>query len=201
MGLTVIPQGLAYAVLAGLPTEYGLYSSFMGVFVYCFLGTSKDITLGPTAIMSMLVAACCKRPDTWPMEYPDGPATESDPILAVNLTFLTGIILLVLGILNLGFVVNFISHAIIVGFCSAASIIISASQIKKLFGIKLKNREFFHMIPELFENIINGNINWYDFGMGITCLIILKSLELLKRRYSDSNNLNPVGTTVYLAVL
>merc|ERR1711953_153875 len=114
VGLTVIPQGLAYAVLAGLPTEYGLYSSFMGVFVYCFLGTSKDITLGPTAIMSMLVAACCKRPDAWPMEYPDGPATESDPILAVNLTFLTGIILLVLGILNLGFVVNFISHAIIV---------------------------------------------------------------------------------------
>ena len=96
VGLTVIPQGLAYAVLAGLPTQYGLYSSFMGVFVYCLLGTSKDITLGPTAIMSMLVAVFCKRPESWPEQFPPMEST-TDPMLAVQLTFLTGVILVVLG--------------------------------------------------------------------------------------------------------
>ena len=96
VGLTVIPQGLAYAVLAGLPTQYGLYSSFMGVFVYCLLGTSKDITLGPTAIMSMLVAEFCKRPESWPEQFPPMEST-TDPMLAVQLTFLTGVILVVLG--------------------------------------------------------------------------------------------------------
>jgi sodium-independent sulfate anion transporter 11 len=142
VGLTVIPQGLAYANLANLPAQYGLYSSFMGVFVYCLLGTSKDITLGkhfnaflfllrsfsgPTAIMSMLVAQFCSRPDSWPTEYPAA-ISQSDPALAVNLTMLTGLILVILGVLNLGFIVNFISHAVIVGFVSAASILISFSQ-------------------------------------------------------------------------
>ena len=88
------------------------------------LGTSKDITLGPTAIMSMLVARYCMRPDSWPIESPPL-ESSSDPNLAINLTFLTGVILVALGLFNLGFLVNFISHAIIVGFCSAAAIVIA----------------------------------------------------------------------------
>lgn len=195
VGLTVIPQGLAYANLAELPSELGLYSSFMGVFIYCLFGTSKDITLGPTAIMSILVAKFCARPDHWPTEYPS-PATVSDPALAINLTFISGCILLVLGILKLGFVVNFISHAVIVGFCSAASIIISFSQVKKLFGIHLHHREFFKALPELAMEIGQLHINWYDFAMGITCMAILKSLELMKRKYQDSDDINPVARKV-----
>jgi len=74
--------------------------------------------------------------------------------------------------------VNFISHAVICGFCSAASFIIAAGQLKKLFGIKLHHREFFHMVPELFQKIFSGHVNWYDFAMGMTCIVVLKSLEL-----------------------
>ena len=73
---------------------------------------------------------------------------------------------------------NFISHAVICGFCSAASFIIAAGQLKKLFGIKLHHREFFHMVPELVQKIFSGHVNWYDFAMGMTCIIVLKSLEL-----------------------
>ncbi|KAG2461063.1 S2611 protein, partial [Polypterus senegalus] len=85
VGLTVVPQALAYAEVAGLPVQYGLYSSFMGCFVYCVLGTSKDITLGPTAIMSLLCASYI----------------DHDPVYAVLLTFLCGIIQCVTGILHL----------------------------------------------------------------------------------------------------
>ena len=74
--------------------------------------------------------------------------------------------------------VNFISHAVICGFCSAASFIIAAGQLKKLFGIKLHHREFFHMVPELVQKIFSGHVNWYDFAMGMTCIIVLKTLEL-----------------------
>jgi len=145
--------------------------------------------------MAMLVAAFCGRPDTWPTELPE-PLTDSDPILANNLTLITGAILLLLGILNLGFIVNFISHAVIVGFCSAAAILISCSQVKKLFGIKLHSREIFHYVPELFTEIYHGKTNWYDFAMGIVCLIILKSFELLKRKYQNDEKLNPVLSKV-----
>lgn len=68
VALTVIPQGLAYAGIARLPAAFGLYSSFMGPFIYCIFGTSKDISLGPTAITSTLVAAACARPSSWPKE-------------------------------------------------------------------------------------------------------------------------------------
>lgn len=191
VGLTVIPQGLAYANLANLPAQYGLYSSFMGVFVYCLLGTSKDITLGPTAIMSMLVAQFCSRPDSWPTEYPEA-ISQSDPALAVNLTMLTGLILLILGVLNLGFIVNFISHAVIVGFVSAASILISFSQVKKLFGIKLHHREFFEALPELVSEIFKGHINWNDFAMGMVCMALLKGLQILKQKKENDESLSPV---------
>lgn len=141
--------------------------------------------------MSMLVAVFCARPVSWPVEYPN-PISESDPILAVTLTFLSGAILVLLGVLNLGFIVNFISHAVIVGFVSAAAILISFSQVKKLFGIKLHHREIVFALPELCKEIIHGKTNWYDFAMGMTCMIILKSFDLLKRKYQNDETLHPV---------
>lgn len=86
VGLTVVPQALAYAEVAGLPVQYGLYSAFMGGFVYCIFGTSKDITLGPTAIMSLLCSS-----------YIGG-----DPVFAVVLTLLCGVIQAGMALLRLG---------------------------------------------------------------------------------------------------
>uniref|UniRef100_A0A452STK4 Sodium-independent sulfate anion transporter n=1 Tax=Ursus americanus TaxID=9643 RepID=A0A452STK4_URSAM len=114
VGLTVIPQALAYAEVAGLPPQYGLYSAFMGCFVYFFLGTSRDVTLGPTAIMSLLVSFY----------------TFHEPAYAVLLAFLSGCIQLAMGFLRLGFLLDFISCPVIKGFTSAATITIGFGQIK-----------------------------------------------------------------------
>lgn len=114
VGLTVIPQALAYAEVAGLPPQYGLYSAFMGCFVYFFLGTSRDVTLGPTAIMSLLVSFY----------------TFHAPAYAVLLAFLSGCIQLAMGFLHLGFLLDFISCPVIKGFTSAATITIGFGQIK-----------------------------------------------------------------------
>lgn len=94
----------------------------------------------------MLVARYCVRPDTWPIESPPL-ESSSDPILAVNLTFLTGVILIALGLFNLGFLVNFISHAIIVGFCSAAAIVIA--------GIGFDTQDQHHHVNQLTQWIIS----------------------------------------------
>lgn len=118
VGLTVIPQGLAYAKIADLPPQYGLYSAFMGCFVYCFLGTAKDITLGPTAIMSLMTATFATSP------------IEEDATYAIVLCLITGCVQLLLGLLNLGILVNFISYPVINAFTSAAAITIGFGQVK-----------------------------------------------------------------------
>ncbi|GAA6078017.1 sodium-independent sulfate anion transporter, partial [Tachysurus ichikawai] len=114
VGMTTVPQALAYAEVAGLPVQYGLYSSFMGGFVYCVFGTSKDITLGPTAIMSLLC-----------LSYIRG-----DPVYAVVLTLLCGIIQLTMALLRLGFLLDFISYPVIKGFTCAAAVTIGFGQVK-----------------------------------------------------------------------
>ncbi|XP_040386512.1 sodium-independent sulfate anion transporter isoform X5 [Cygnus olor] len=137
VGLTVVPQALAYAEVAGLPPQYGLYSSFVGCFVYCFLGTAKDVTLGPTAIMSLLVSSYAFH----------------DPVYAVLLTFLAGCIQLAMGLLHLGFLLDFISCPVIKGFTSAASITISFNQVKNILGLHGIPRQFFLQVYETLRRI------------------------------------------------
>uniref|UniRef100_A0A8C3QUU1 Solute carrier family 26 member 11 n=1 Tax=Cyanoderma ruficeps TaxID=181631 RepID=A0A8C3QUU1_9PASS len=137
VGLTAVPQALAYAELAGLPLQYGLYSSFMGCFVYCFLGTAKDVTLGPTAIMSLLVSSYAFH----------------QPVYAVLLAFLSGCIQLAMGLLHLGFLLDFISCPVIKGFTSAASITISFNQIKNILGLQGVPRQFFLQVYETLRRI------------------------------------------------
>nr|XP_039247460.1 sodium-independent sulfate anion transporter-like [Styela clava] len=162
VGLTVIPQGLAYAQIAGLPVQYGLYSAFMGGFVYCIFGTSKDITLGPTAIMSLLVHT-----------YGDG-----DPVQAVLLTFLAGVVQFAMGILRLGFIMRFISTPVISGFTSAAAITIALGQFKHIFGVKTTSSSF---VPQLIEMLkALGDTNVWDVVMGLSCIACLVLLRYIK---------------------
>ncbi|KAM9313657.1 sodium-independent sulfate anion transporter isoform 2-T2 [Pholidichthys leucotaenia] len=118
VGLTVVPQALAYAEVAGLPVQYGLYSAFMGGFIYTFLGTSKDVTLGPTAIMSLLCFS----------------VVGGQPNRAVLLTLLCGIIQAAMALLRLGFLLDFISFPVIKGFTCAAAVTISFGQVKGFGG-------------------------------------------------------------------
>ena len=174
VGLTVIPQGLAYSALAGLPVQYGLYSSFMGSFLYTFLGTSKDITLGPTAIMALLISEYTNNP------YSDTP-TDTDPVAAVALSMITAIVLMIMAVFRIGFLVNFIPYCVIVGFCCAASIIISSSQVKHLLGLTGKiPKPFFEQWKGIIANI--SSVRWQDCVMGFGAVLILHLLKEAKTK-------------------
>jgi len=165
VGLTVIPQGLAYATIAGLPPQYGLYSAFMGCFVYTLMGTSKDITLGPTAIMSLMTATFATM---------DG----QDATLAVALTLICGVIQLAMGILKLGIFVDFISYPVINAFTSAAAITIGIGQLKHIFGLKDVSREFIHTVYDICRKLPETKV--YDLIFGVSSLIIVTLLKKLR---------------------
>ncbi|KAJ6658512.1 hypothetical protein lerEdw1_020067 [Lerista edwardsae] len=163
IGLTVVPQALAYAEVAGLPVQYGLYSSFMGCFIYCLLGTSKDVTLGPTAIMSLLVSSYAFH----------------DPVYAILLSFLSGCIQVVMGLLHLGFLLDFISYPVIKGFTSAAAVTIGFNQVKALLGLQKIPRQFFLQVYYTFYRI--GETRAGDAILGVFCLLVLVGLQKLKK--------------------
>lgn len=165
VGLTVIPQGLAYATIAGLEPQYGLYSAFMGCFVYTLMGTSKDITLGPTAIMSLMTATFATMPN-------------NDATLAVALTLISGVVQLAMGILKLGIFVDFISYPVINAFTSAAAITIGVGQIKYVLGLKGVSREFLHMVYDLCRKLPETMV--YDLIIGVVSLIIVTLLKKLR---------------------
>lgn len=170
VGLTVIPQALAYANIANLPLEYGLYSSFMGGFVYLFLGMSKDITVGPTAIMSLLVAG-------YGTALEDSPDVN-DPAYAILLAFFCGAVQLFMGIFHLGFVTNYISHVVVSGFTSASAITIGFGQVKHILGISYSAHGFLDEVIETFKHI--GQTRWQDFVLGFTSIIFLAFLRWCK---------------------
>ncbi|PFH52364.1 hypothetical protein AMATHDRAFT_140261 [Amanita thiersii Skay4041] len=129
VGIVIVPQGMSYAQLATLPPEYGLYSSFVGVLIYCIFATSKDVSIGPVAVMSITVSHIIghiqdKSPDTW-----DGPQ------IATTLAFLCGFIVLGIGLLRLGWLVEFIPAPAVSGFMTGSAISITASQVPGLMGI------------------------------------------------------------------
>lgn len=169
VGLMVVPQGLAYATIAALPLQYGLYSAYMGCFIYCIFGGSKDVTLGPTAIMSLMVN-----------HYAMG-----EPLYAIALTLYCGIVQLLLGVLRLGFLVRFISLPVISGFVSAAAITIGFGQVKSLLGLKHIPRDFIPNVKGTFEHI--KETNPWDLLLGCCCIVLLLILKKLNRIKWDEN--------------
>ncbi|NXU52555.1 S2611 protein, partial [Turnix velox] len=178
VGLTVVPQALAYAEVAGLPLQYGLYSSFMGCFVYCVLGTAKDVTLGPTAIMSLLVSSYAFH----------------EPVYAVLLAFLSGCIQLAMGLLHLGFLLDFISCPVIKGFTSAASITISFNQVKNILGLQGIPRQFFLQLYETLRRI--GETRAGDAILGLACLAVLAGLQTMKSHFPRASREEPLAVRI-----
>ncbi|OQV20249.1 Sodium-independent sulfate anion transporter [Hypsibius exemplaris] len=178
VGLTVIPQALAYSQIAELPLEYGLYSSFMGCFMYTLFGSSRHVTLGATAIISLLTAeAYPKDAGLFKAQY------------ATLLCFFTGIIQLLMGALNLGFLINFISTPVISGFTSASAFVIMYGQVKSVLGVSF-GKSTDTVIAQTSGYLANlSNINGWDVLMGTSCMaliLLLKSLRLprtSKNRY------------------
>lgn len=173
-GLTIaamlVPQGMAYALLAGLPPEVGLYASTLPVVAYALLGTSRQLAVGPVAIVSLLTASALQ-----PL-FEQG--STGYVAAAALLALMVGVVHLVLGVGRLGFVVNFLSHSVLVGFTAAAAIIIGFSQVKHVLGISIPSTERFH---ETLLEVIGGLGGTHSLtlavGLGsITALLILKRI-------------------------
>jgi sodium-independent sulfate anion transporter 11 len=130
VGIVVVPQSMSYAKVATLPVQYGLYSSFVGVFIYCFFATSKDVTIGPVAVMSLQTAHVIQV-----VQSGNPNAGWSPELIATTLAFFCGVITLGLGILRLGFIIEFIPRPAIAGFMTGSAITIALGQVPSLLGI------------------------------------------------------------------
>ncbi|XP_012271518.1 sodium-independent sulfate anion transporter [Orussus abietinus] len=163
LGLTMIPQSIAYAALAGLTAQYGLYSTFLGGFTYMFLGTVKEISIGPTSLMALVTAEFTRN---MPLEF------------VVLLGFLAGTVELIMGLLDLGFLVDFISLPVTSGFMSATSVIIIVSQLQGLLGLRFSSESIVDNARKLLENA--GNVRLTDAGLGLCSIVFLLILRKLK---------------------
>jgi sulfate permease, SulP family len=160
----LIPQGMAYALLAGLPPQVGLYASILPQMVYAVLGTSRMLSVAPVAVDSLMVATAV-----------GALATQATPEylgLALLLALMVGLVEILMGVFRLGFLVNFLSQAVISGFISAAAILIGFSQVKHLLGLAIPQTESFpRLLTYLAQNI--AAINWITFALGLLSILVL----------------------------
>ena len=159
----LIPQSLAYALLAGLPPEVGLYASILPLIAYAIFGTSSALAVGPVAVVSLMTATAVGRLAA------EGSADYVSA--AIILALLSGVMLALMGLFRLGFIANFLSHPVISGFITASGIIIATSQIGGLLGIKTEG----HAMPELVMSILNniGQVNLYTLAVGVVAVALL----------------------------
>ena len=141
----LIPQSLAYALLAGLPPEVGLYASVAPLVVYAVLGSSRVLAVGPVAVVSLMTAAA--------VGEHAAAGTHAYWQVAITLAFLSGGMLLLMGLLRLGFLANFLSHPVISGFISASGLLIAASQMKTILGVKVEGHNFVELLLGLLAQL------------------------------------------------
>lgn len=165
VGAMLVPQGMAYALLAGLPPEVGLYASTVPLVLYAIFGTSRQLAVGPVAIVSLLSAT------TIASVADEG--TTGYVTAAALLALLVGVVHIVLGVARLGFLTRLLSHPVLVGFTSAAALIIGASQVKHLLGVSLENDEHFHeTVWELIQKSTDAHGLTLVVGLGAIALIV-----------------------------
>lgn len=162
--IMLIPQSMAYALLAGVPVQVGLYASILPLMLYAVLGTSRVLSVGPVAIVALLTANALS-----PLAAAN---TSTYLALAIVLALLVGLIQLGMGLIRLGFFVNFLSHSVIAGFSSAAAVMIAIGQLKSLLGLKFAT-------PESFIELVKQTIAHLPQANGVSSTIGLVSLVSL----------------------
>jgi SulP family sulfate permease len=159
--MIVLPQGVAFATIAGLPPEYGLYAAMVPAIVAALFGSSWHLVSGPTTAISIAVFAS--------MSHVAEPGSPQFISMVLSLTFLTGVFQLILGLARMGVLVNFISHTVVIGFTAGAALLIAGSQIKNFFGINIpRGTPFYEIIHQLFVQA--GDINPWVLSIGIATL-------------------------------
>ena len=161
--IMLIPQSLAYAMLAGLPPEVGLYASVAPLLLYAVFGTSRVLAVGPVAVVSLMTAAAIGH------HAPAG--TPEYWAVAITLAFLSGLLLLSMGLLRLGFLANFLSHPVISGFISASGILIAASQLRTLMGVSAEGHNFLDLSLSLMSQL--GQVHVLTLAIGAATVAFL----------------------------
>ena len=161
--IMLIPQSLAYAMLAGLPPEAGLYASILPIILYAIFGTSRALAVGPVAVVSLMTAAA--------VGQVADQGTVGYAIAALTLAVMSGAILLAMGLLKLGFLANFLSHPVIAGFITASGILIAVSQLKHILGVSAHG----HTLPQIAGSLIAhlGDVNPITLVIGVVSTAFL----------------------------
>ena len=235
VGVMIIPQSMSYAKLAGLPVQFGLYSSLMPIYTYAIFGSSRQLGVGPVAIVSLLLA-------TGLTHFLENEGITHDTVskeeyetiyttLAMQTSVLVGFVYIAMGVLRLGFVTIFLSHAVVSGFTSGAAIIIGLSQLKYFFGYSIPNTKSLHGVCNMSINQIDLNhqmfllkfvsiymptgilynlfanidqFNWKTFVLGMSCVGILLGLKKIAAKYPKlkwTRAAGPLLVTVVCIVL
>lgn len=174
VALVLIPQSMAYAQLAGLPPYYGLYAAFLPPMIAALFGSSRQLATGPVAVVSLMTAASLAPLAT--------AGSEGYIAYAILLALMVGLFQLLLGVLRLGLVVNFLSHPVVNGFTNAAAIIIATSQLSKMFGVWVDNREHhYETIYEVLKSAVHYT-HWPTFAFGAGAFAIMFGLKKIAPR-------------------
>src|SRR5690554_953311 len=160
----LIPQSLAYALLAGLPAQMGLYASILPLVLYTLFGSSRTLSVGPVAVISLMTAAAL------------APVAEAGTGVyiagAVILALMSGVMLVLMGVMRLGFLANFLSHPVISGFITASGIVIAASQLQHLFGVLSSGHNLVDILHSLFEALPGTSLPTLAMGLGALLFLI-----------------------------
>ncbi len=184
--IMLIPQSLAYALLAGLPPEAGLYASIAPIILYTVFGTSRVLAVGPVAVVSLMTAAALSNiVEQGTMGY---------AVAALSLAALSGVMLLAMGLFRMGFVANFLSHPVISGFITASGIIIAASQLKHILGIEAHGHNLLDLSLSLFEHL--PDTNWITVIIGVFATAFLFWVRKGLKPLLEKLGVSPTMTSV-----
>ncbi|PPD93422.1 hypothetical protein GOBAR_DD09619 [Gossypium barbadense] len=184
VGIMLVPQAMSYAKLAGLEPIYGLYSGFVPIFIYAIFGSSRQLAIGPVALVSLLVSNVLS-----------GIAESSDALyteLAILLALMVGILECIMGLLRLGWLIRFISHSVISGFTTASPVVIALSQAKYFLGYDIDRSS---KIVPVIKSIIAGSdeFSWPPFVIGSTILAIIQTMKFLGKSRKHLRFLRAMG--------
>lgn len=161
--IMLVPQSLAYAFLAGLPPEAGIYASIAPIVLYAMFGTSRALAVGPVAVVSLLTASAVGQVAQ--------SGTAGYAIAALTLAFLSGAFLVTLGLFRLGWLANFLSHPVIAGFITASGILIAASQLKHILGVEAHGHTLIEIIGSLAQHLYQSNVATLIIGVAATAFL------------------------------
>lgn len=193
VALVLVPQSMAYAQLAGLAPQYGLYSSVLPVMIAALMGSSRQLGTGPVAIVSLLTAAAI------PMVVPEGADMVTYAAYASLLALMVGFFRFIMGAFKLGFVINFLSHPVVVGFTNAAAIIIATSQLNKIFGVQKGSGE--QSYEQVWGTVLNALSNTHTLTLIIAIITALIIIGIRKYYPRLPGVLIAVGISTYISYL